>query len=477
MKVLIASLYELGHQPLSSLALAGSLAAAGHEAQVFDYDRAGSGDVLSALNGHDALLISVPMHTASAIALGLMEKVFDELPDLPIALFGLYAVNLSRADLPPSVGLLASGETVADVVEWVDHLGREEGFGGDAKSVTRTRESLQMEPAILNRSLLPPLDAYAKLSVGGNERLTGYTEASRGCMHTCAHCPVPTVYQGRIRINKPEWVLKDIDQLVGMGAAHITFGDPDFFNAPAHSMRILRAMHGSHPELTFDATIKVEHLLEHRELLRELADLGCAFIVSAFEHTSEEVLVKLRKGHSRSQMAEAVRACREVGIELRPSLLPFTPWTSPSEIIDLFEFVHDQELIGNVDPIQFTIRLLVPAGSLLLDEPATRGLFHGSESEPLSYAWQSPWPELDALQAELSSRLPGWLESLANWQIFEQMYRLACSYLGFVAKDFDYSREQERSVPKLTESWFCCAEPAETMVIAPIRLSRRIAAI
>ncbi|MDA8263215.1 MAG: radical SAM protein [Actinomycetota bacterium] len=478
MKVLVASLYELGHQPLSSLSLAGALAERGHDPEIFDYDRADSGDVLSALHGHDALVISVPMHTASAIALGLIQSAYAQHPELPVALFGLYAANLAQAELPPTVGLLASGETTSDVLDWIDGLGKgDTKTSGGPKAVTRTREKFAVEPSTLNRSLLPPLSAYAKLSIGGVERLTGYTEASRGCMHSCSHCPVPTVYRGRIRINTPEWVLADIDQLVAMGAAHITFGDPDFFNAPVHSMRILRAMHAAHPDLTFDATIKVEHLLEHRDILPELAELGCAFVVSAFEHTSEQVLEKLRKGHTRGQMAEAVRACREVGIELRPSLLPFTPWTAPADLVGLFEFVHDQQLIGNVDPIQFTIRLLVPAGSLLLEDPQARELFARSKGDPLSYAWESPWPELDALQRELADRLPGWLEFLETWEIFDKMYRLVCSRLGFVAKEFDYSMERARTVPKLTESWFCCAEPAETMIIAPVHLSRRPAAL
>ena len=478
MKVLVASLYELGHQPLSSLALAGALASAGHETEVFDYDRAGSGDVLSSLQGHDALVISVPMHTASAIALGLIQSAYAQHPELPVALFGLYAVNLAQADLPPTVGLLASGETISDILDWIDGLCRTGAkSAGGPLSVTRNREMRALEPQALDRSLLPPLSAYAKLSVGGVERLTGYTEATRGCMHSCSHCPVPTVYQGRIRINKPEWVLADIDQLVSMGAAHITFGDPDFFNAPPHSMRILKAMHAAYPDLTFDATIKVEHLLEQSHLLPELAELGCAFIVSAFEHTSDEVLEHLRKGHTRGQMAEAVRACRAVGIELRPSLLPFTPWTTPADLVGLFEFVQDQELISNVDPIQFTIRLLVPAGSLLLEDPQTRALFARSHDDALSYFWKSPWQELDGLQRALADHLPGWLESLEAWEIFDQMYRLTCSRLGFVAKDFDYSAELDRTVPKLTESWFCCAEPAETMIIAPVQLSRRAVAL
>ena len=45
------------------------------------------------------------------------------------------------------------------------------------------------------------------------------------------------------------------------GASHITFGDPDFFNGPTHARRIVEALHERHPAVTYDVTIKVEHLL------------------------------------------------------------------------------------------------------------------------------------------------------------------------------------------------------------------------
>ncbi len=36
-------------------------------------------------------------------------------------------------------------------------------------------------------------------------------------------------------------------------------------------MRITRALHEEFPDITFDATIKIEHLLKHQHLLPELS--------------------------------------------------------------------------------------------------------------------------------------------------------------------------------------------------------------
>jgi Na+(H+)/acetate symporter ActP len=67
-------------------------------------------------------------------------------------------------------------------------------------------------------------------------------------------------------------------------------------------------MHAEFPHLTFDFTAKVEHLLKHRHLLAELRECGCAFAVSAFESTSDLVLEKLDKGHTRADMVVALAA-------------------------------------------------------------------------------------------------------------------------------------------------------------------------
>src|SRR5262249_24606330 len=157
-----------------------------------------------------------------------------------------------------------------------------------------TRENLGARAAPVLRRLpfvtprrdgLPALDRYARL-IGprpGEERVTGYVEASRGCLHRCLHCPITPVYAGRFFVVPLEVVLADAEQQIAAGARHITFGDPDFLNGVGHSMAIARALHEAHPEVTFDVTTKVEHILRHRERIAELAGLGCVFIVSAVE--------------------------------------------------------------------------------------------------------------------------------------------------------------------------------------------------
>jgi radical SAM superfamily enzyme YgiQ (UPF0313 family) len=101
-------------------------------------------------------------------------------------------------------------------------------------------------------------DRYARLETNGKALLAGYTETTRGCKHTCLHCPITPIYNGRFFAIPAEIVLADIRSQVNQGVSHITFGDPDFFNGPGHAMRITRALHEEFPDITFDATIKIE---------------------------------------------------------------------------------------------------------------------------------------------------------------------------------------------------------------------------
>ena len=149
---------------------------------------------------------------------------------------------------------------------------------------TATRPHLAKLPfPVPSRAQLPSLERYARLERDGRRELVGYVEASRGCKHHCRHCPIPPVYGGRFFIVPREVCLADIRQSVTAGARHISFGDPDFLNGPGHALALARSLHAEFPEVTFDFTAKVEHLLRQRARLLELAALGCVFIVSAVE--------------------------------------------------------------------------------------------------------------------------------------------------------------------------------------------------
>src|SRR5439155_1344930 len=117
-----------------------------------------------------------------------------------------------------------------------------------------------------SRGSLPGLPRSASLVRDGRRVPAGYVEASRGCLHTCLHCPIPPVYGGRFFAVPRDVVLEDVRRLVVAGAGHITFGDPDFLNGPGHAVRLVRAMHAEFPALSYDFTAKIEHTVRHPPL-------------------------------------------------------------------------------------------------------------------------------------------------------------------------------------------------------------------
>jgi hypothetical protein len=192
-----------------------------------------------------------------------------------------------------------------------------------------------------------------------------------------------------------------------------------------------------------------------------MAASGCLFVVSAFECVNDDILARLDKGHTAAHAAEAVSTLRAHGIETRPSWLPFTPWSSLQDVADILDFVAQHDLVPNVDPVQYSIRLLVPRGSLLLDDPELS--LDAYDPELLSYTWRSPDARVDALQALLASIAE---EAAATGEAagatYIRMRRATAEATGaatFDAADVMVGATAGAARPRLTEPWFCCAEP------------------
>jgi len=443
MHVLLVSTYELGHQPLHVASPAAALRAAGHEVATLDI--AVSDWAPDLVTWADAAAFSVPMHTAMRLAIKGAEEIKRQRSDVPICFYGLYATVKGPADVA------IAGEYEPGLLEWLTALDRSASVNGEAAarriSLGRQRFHLPV------RTTLPPLDRYARLEIGSSQRLAGYVEASHGCVHRCRHCPVPVVYDGRTRRVPVDVVIEDVEQQVRAGAEHITFGDPDFLNRWAHSMKIVELLHARFPDVTFDITTKVSHLLRYASLVPLLAEYGCLFVVSAFESMNETILGRLDKGHTAADASRAVRLLREHGIEIRPSWLPFTPWTTADDVADILDFVATHDLVGNVDPVQYTIRLLVPEGSLMLDVMDVGDY----DADTLSYVWTSP---TDDLQRELAQIVEeGSERGSSGTELFYAVRRVVFTAAGREVPIGDIEIDGDR--PRLTEPWFCCAEPTK----------------
>jgi hypothetical protein len=304
------------------------------------------------------------------------------------------------------------------------------------------------------RGALPALDRYATLQVGADRRLAGYTEASRGCKHRCRHCPIVPVYDGRFRIVPIPIVLADVAAQVEAGARHITFGDPDFFNGIRHATDLVQAFAARFPGMTYDVTIKVEHLLRHETLLPLLVETGCLFVTTAVESVDDRVLAQLEKGHTRRDFERAAASCRAAGLTLAPTFVPFTPWTTVRGYCDLLETIARLDLVPNVAPIQLAIRLLIPAGSRLLELEEVRSVIGSYSPASLTYPWRHPEPEVDALQRRIE-RLVGTRLVTDRPALFARIVEEAHAQTGITPRPREDGALPRAAIPYLNEPWYC----------------------
>lgn len=476
MRVLLLSTYELGHQPLGLARPATELAAAGHQVRCLDLSVEPLDEAAVAWAG--LVGISTPMHTATRLGARLAVRVRELHPAAHIAFYGLYAslhadVLVGCPGRPGPGDSAIGGEFEGPLVALADALdavgGLTERLGPVPGAATVAHDGgvfLGWQAfRVPDRAGLPPLERYARVDLGDRQKLVGYVEASRGCAHRCLHCPITPVYGGRLRVVQADAVLDDVAQLVGQGAEHITFGDPDFFNGIGHSLPIVEALRARFPALTYDVTIKVEHLLEHRRYLPTLARTGCLFIVSAVEAVADAVLAHLKKGHTAADVDEALRLTSSLGLPIRPTFLPFTPWLSLDGYLDLLRFVRTRRLARHVDPIQLAIRLLVPRGSSLLGTAALEPFLGDFDTESLSYAWAHPDPRMDDLQRAVAAAVErAGCAGEPPEQTLAAIERLALAAAdrptGAAGAGGGFDDEPgwlptAAFVPRLTETWFC----------------------
>jgi radical SAM superfamily enzyme YgiQ (UPF0313 family) len=449
--ILLVACYELGHQPLAVAWPTAFLERAGYRPAVldlsvepFDTEKVARARLIA---------ISVPMHTALRLGVVVAERVRAVNPAAHVCFYGLYAA-LNRDELlaGPADSVLA-GEVEATLVDLVRQLDASPAARGEGDA----RVALaRLDFPVPSRAALPALEQYAHVERDGRRDLAAYVEASRGCKHHCRHCPIPAVYGGRFFVVPVETVLADVRQQVAAGATHVTFGDPDFLNGPRHALAVARAVHAEFPQLTFDFTAKIEHLLGERAHLPELAALGCLFIVSAAESLDDRVLAILAKGHTRVDIEAALAATRAADIGLRPTWVAFTPWTTLEGYGAWLDFLAAENLVDSVDPVQYGIRLLVPPGSLLLGHPDLAPYLGGLVPGGFHHRWRHPDPRVDHLADEVAAAVAAAAERDEDPGVtFDRVRALAARAAGAPPPAPLMLPARRPRAPRLTEPWFC----------------------
>ena len=337
MKVVLINPYELGRQPFALAQPAAWLKEAGHQVCCLELSLQQLDDV--ALGHAELVAVYVGMHTAARIAAEALPRIRALAPQAHVSVYGLYAPMNDGLFRSLGAKTVFGGEVEPHLLSLADQLSRGESPSQDEAQINLSKVTFRVP----DRSTLPEISRYAHLRLGdGATRIVGFVEGSRGCKHLCRHCPVVPVYKGKFRVVPVDVVMGDIRQQVAVGAEHVSFGDPDFLNGPTHALRLAHALHSEFPALTYDATIKVEHIIKLQRVLPVLKETGCLFVISAVEAVDDVVLGHLDKNHTNADFDRAVALLRDVGISFAPTFVAFTPWTTlrvrPETLCRITEF-------------------------------------------------------------------------------------------------------------------------------------------
>jgi radical SAM superfamily enzyme YgiQ (UPF0313 family) len=459
MRALLLSTYEMGRQPFGLASPAAWLRAAGWSVDCVDLAKERLRD--ETVQHADLIGFYLPMHTATRLAEPVLLKTRALNRSARLCAFGLYAPLNAKWLRSLGVDEVLGGEFEEGLTAIAIRCSA--GLQARARADLKGRTTSDATPdgiprlkfLVPDRRGLPALDRYAMLQhADGARTLVGYTEASRGCRHLCRHCPIVPVYAGQFRVVQPDVVLADVASQVAAGAGHITFGDPDFFNGPTHATRVVDGLHAAHPNVTYDVTIKIEHLLRHRDLLPRLRDTGCLFITSAVESIDDRVLACLDKGHTRRDFIEAVALCRETRVTLVPTFVAFHPWMTLDDYVELLDTIEQLDLVEHVAPIQLAIRLLIPSGSRLLELADVQSLVGPFDPATLTYRWSHPDRRVDRLQRDVSA-LVGVKLTEDRRAMFDAISALAHERAGRAPTQRTSPARVRATVPYLNEPWYC----------------------
>jgi hypothetical protein len=456
-KAVLINPYELGRQPFALAEPAAWLRRAGFEVACIDLSLQRLDP--RTLAGASLVAVYVGMHTATRIAVEAIPRIKALAPGAHLCVYGLYAPMNEMLLRALGVGTVLGGEFEPGLLSLAERLRSTGRNGAQSEPLINLSRIEFLTP---DRTGLPPLARYAHLQMpDGSSKVVGFAEGSRGCKHLCRHCPVVPVYQGKFRIVPVDVVMADIRSQVAQGAEHISFGDPDFFNGPTHSLKLVRALHAEFPGVTFDAVIKVQHLINHAELLAELKRCGCLFITAAVEAVDDGILEYLDKNHTAADFGRAVALLRQLGIAFAPTFVAFTPWSTREGYVDLLQQLVDLDLVESVPPIQLCIRLLVPQGSYLLKLPGFRDLIQDFDAKILGYPWRHRDPRVDELQQQVQALVASAEETgLLRREVFARIWATAHEALGKTAPPLA-PLNLGSPIPHLSEPWYCCAEPTD----------------
>ncbi len=176
---------------------------------------------------------------------------------------------------------------------------------------------------------------------------------SRGCPYACKFCFQE--YLGRYRTRSPENVIEEMQMLVDKyKVQEIIIFDETFAVEEERVLKICELIRKKGMRFKWDIRTRVDLL--NVAVLESLKSAGCYRINLGIESGDQDILCKMNKGFTVSEIIEKVNLARKFGFELRGYFMFAYPGETYKNICETIEFAKSLPL----DWASFTVTIGLP---------------------------------------------------------------------------------------------------------------------
>ena len=265
--------------------------------------------------------------------------VRERAPAAKIVLGGFGAWRYEAMRALGDVTVLGEGEqTLADLLT---ALARREPWDAIPNLVWRDSGRWRASPRCPNFSLAQrPAPDWEMLAV--RPSFCHEIESSRGCPHACAYCAYPN------RANQPMMTRPIGDVAAELRRNHERYGmesfrftDSTFTSDPKRAQALCQAMISAGLRLKWRCFGRADDFLRLPSLARTMKEAGCVTVQLGLESGSDDILQRMRRDCSKSQMREGVRLAKAGGLFLQGNFIAGFPGETLATRAETLEFIRD----------------------------------------------------------------------------------------------------------------------------------------
>lgn len=349
-------------EPLSLLAIAGPLEAAGYDVHIIDgrIRKKSKDDILETANNIICFGISAMAGYQVCDGLKMAKFLKHHFPKIPIIWGGWHSSTLSDQTIRSAyVDIIVRGQGEETLKEIVDKLLSGQpltevlgiAYKEDGKVISNPDRPLQD----LNNFPILPYHLLDASHYSLNEGILHYY-SSQGCPWNCGFCGVDVIFKGRYISLKPQRIVSDLKFLMEKYyIKRVNFYDSNFVFGKERTRKICKEICEAKLNIKWEAAGRIDQIARFDEdLLNLMTDSGCERISIGVESGSQKMLNFINKNLKIKDIIKGTNLLKSHGISVMANYiigLPEESWDDFKLTLKLIRKLNVLPVIHQYTPV------------------------------------------------------------------------------------------------------------------------------